>query len=325
MSITSISIKFSNINGAAGTSTKPGETLTASVAGKSVDGTAMVNITDLAVKLGGAAVISGTSWKIMRNGQTITFTKNSTAMTASLSYSIYDPSSGLYEQYSHQWTSVLPKAAQIIDNENYVPVYAAAMQLGALMVTGIENNIVTVFDFRVNGNQGAFEDNNIYIVGGSWLKDWSSKGSTKLAPHFAVSELWDKSQTAGAKQLKMAVAALESMERVRYYHNNKSSMTVEVGFRSWQWNKSISGSGANSFHMRGRAYDAPKDELYGLVKKEFSAGQANPIDVSSSFWRARNYPNNSTRGYEIEKMASTGNIWLHVQTKPGLDDAGMYP
>lgn len=325
MGITAITIKFSNINGSAGTSAKPGEILTATVNGKSVDGVAMVKVSDLAVKLGGTAIMSDTVWKIIRNGQVLAFTKNSTTMTAMFVYNLYNIESNKYDQYSHQWTALLPKAAQIIENENYVPVYMAAMQLGALMVTDIQNNVVTVFDFRVNGSNGAYEDNNIYIVGGSWLKDWSNKGSTKVAPHFNVNELWDKSSTTGARQLKVAIGLLESMERVRYYYNNNSAMTVEVCFRSWQWNKSISGSGANSFHMRGRAYDAPKDELYGLVKKEFSAGLTNPIDVSTAFWRTRNYPNNNSHGYEMEKMASTGNIWLHIQTVPGLDEATLYP
>lgn len=322
---TDITIVFSNIDGDSG-STYPGQKDTKSVTGKSVGGVPMVKVSDIADYMGATATYAGTKWTLKRNGQSSVYTQNSTSMTTSISYSYTNPATGTSKAYSHSWTATLPVSAQLIGSVRYVPLYVAAMQLGALTVD--MTNLV-VYDFRVKGTT-PLEDSNTYIVGGDWLEDWSGKSNVYLAEHFKVKEFWNWTYKPNARQLKVAVALLESAERVRYYYNNNSAMSIEVGFRSWEWNKSIEGSWSNSFHMRGRAFDIKSSQngtaLYNAVYNEFCADSDKPIHpTGTGFYRTRDFDNGKSKGYEIETMPRGGVTWLHLQVKPGIDTANDQP
>jgi hypothetical protein len=121
----------------------------------------------------------------------------------------------------------------------------------------------------------------------------------------------------------MSVNQLQSLENVRYYYNNNSGFTPTSGFRSWYHNSNTSGSWDRSFHMRGRAWDAGEDHLYNSTYSEFKGSYSTPIDASS-FWRTR-VTDGKSGGYEIEKMEGKSSKWLHLQRKPGTDDAVYRP
>lgn len=326
MATTDMTIKFSNIQGDTGT-TVPGDKDTTTVTGKSIDGTPMVNIEELVKIMGATVSYSGTTWTLTRSSQKTIFTQNSTTMTTSISYIYVNPATNANVTYSHEWTATLPKSAQIINNIKYVPLYIAAMQLGALLVENDAKGVLTVYDFRINGTT-PLTDANSYIVGGDWLTSWSGKSDTKLSDNFKIKEFWNWTDKPGARQLKVAVALLASAERVRYFYNNNSSLTIEVGFRSWQWNKSITDSWSNSFHMRGRAFDiASKDNgkaLYESVQNEFRAGNSTDLKAAG-FYRTQDFTNGKSKGYEIETMPRKDVTWLHLQVKPGIDTANDQP
>lgn len=92
-------------------------------------------------------------------------------------------------------------------------------------------------------------------------------------------------------------------------------MILSCAFRSWAYNNALSGSGVNSYHMRGRAWDCGTDSLYTDVFNEFRNGYTWPIGIGIK-WRTRVETTGNSRGYEIEKMEDYTNKWLHLQRQP---------
>ena len=84
------------------------------------------------------------------------------------------------------------------------------------------------------------KDDNTYLVGGNWITNWSTYGSTKAAPHFKINEIWDKSTSSnnpdGYNTLKMSIKQIQCLENVRKYYLNNSSMQVASAFRTWKYN-----------------------------------------------------------------------------------------
>lgn len=106
-------------------------------------------------------------------------------------------------------------------------------------------------------------------------------------------------------------------------------MTVPNAFRSWAKNEELYAAGLNpairSFHIRGRAFDADQDALYTSVYNEFKGSNSTPINCSPwAMWRTR-VTSGKSGGYEIEKMESKTDKWLHLQVKPGVDTASENP
>lgn len=316
----SVTITFSNIGNVK--DTLPPLEDSYSVTGLMVNGNPMVKITDIANLMGATVSYSSNSWYLDRNLQTTLFVKDSTTMYTSNVYQYYDPISGTYDEYSQTWSATLPVAPQEIDGYKYIPLLIAAKQLGALLAepSGSEYR---VYDFRIDGTTPLY-DANEYIVGGSWITNWSSYSGTNLSDHFDIGEMWSSTSYGYAMQLKMAVTELESAERVRHYYNSDSAMSLSCAFRSWAYNNALSGSGVNSFHMRGRAWDCPTDALYTSVYNEFKGGETSPIDAGA-YWRSRIPSTGNSRGYEIEKMPVSGSTWLHLQRQPGVDTAQYSP
>ena len=317
----SVTIRFSNIGNTA--NTLPPLENDCTVTGLMVSSNPMVKITDIASIMGASVSYSSNSWYITRNSQTTSFTKDSTAMSTSNSYTYFDPINGTTDSYTQTWSATLPVAAQEINGYKYVPLIVTAKQLGALLAE-LSGTEYRVYDFRINGTT-PLSDSNDYIVGGSWLTDWSNKSGTNLSDHFDVGEMWSSTSYGYARQIKMAVTTLESAERVRHYYNGDSAMTLSCAFRSWAYNNSLSGSGVNSFHMRGRAWDCATDSLYTSVYNEFKNGQSIPISVGTTYWRSRIPTSGNSRGYEIEQMPQGSSTWLHLQRQPGYDDAQYSP
>lgn len=316
----SVTIKFSNIGNIKYT-LPPLENYT-TVVGLMVDGSPMVKITDIASVMGATVSYSSNSWYLERNLQTTAFVKDSQTMYTSNVYQYYDPISGTNDEYSHTWTAALPVAAQEINGYKYIPLIIAAKQLGALLAEPYSSNEYHVFDFRIN-LANPLNDSNEYIVGGSWLTDWTDE--TYLSDHFKKNEMWSNPSYGYARQLKMAVTALESAERVRHYYNNDSSMGFSCAFRSWAYNSLISTAAVNSVHMRGRAWDCGIDALYTSLFNEFRAGQTYPISSYDTLWESRVPTTSYSRGFEIEKMPVSGSTWLHLQRQPGYTAAKESP
>ncbi len=289
------------------------------VSGRKKNNTVFVSTDDLCTCLGAEIVVSGSIWLFTRNNQKIKFTLGSKEMLADISYGIYDYATSGPAVYSFKWTSVLPEAPFIENGKKYVPAELAAMQMGAL-ITGVKNSIFTIFDFRVK-NKTPLEDTNNYVVGGSWITNWNAYASHKLAPHFKISEIYSKnSKYDGFQQLKISVSLLSSLEAVRHEYWNDQSLTLASVFRSWAYNKGLSGWD-RSFHMRGRAYDIASGnyggtELYDAVYKEFCGTKSTPESIAG-FWRTRT--SGASLGYEIETMPRNDITWLHLQVKPGFD------
>jgi len=310
----SITIRFSNVGNSKYT-LPPLENYT-TVYGLLVSGAPMVKISDFANILGANLSFLGDSWFLDRNLQSTLFVKNSTTMWTSNVYSYYDPVNYVYDEYTQTWSGTLPVAAQEINGIKYIPLICAAKQMGALLAEQYSSTEYRIFDFRINYST-PLTDPNEYIVGGEWLTNWSSYYNTNLSDHFDLDEMWSNSSTTYgqyARQLKISVASIESAERVRHYYNSDSSMSLSCAFRCWKYNNSLEGSGVNSFHMRGRAWDCPTDALYTAVQAaEFT------VDGGNAYWRANNPTTSYSRGYEIERMESRDNKWLHMQRQPGYD------
>ena len=230
--------------------------------------------------------------------------------------------------YSFSWKSALPEAPFIEEGKKYVPAELAALQMGAL-ITGNKNGRFTIFDFQVNGKT-PYADSNQYIIGGNWITGWESYASHKLAPHFKISELWDRGASSGTRgyhQLRIAVALLESLEAVRHYYRNDASLSLSCVFRSWTYNKSMSGADSRSRHMRRRAFDVSSSAhgttLYNQIRVEFRAGSSVDLHTGSplpnGFYRTQTSTGKS-KGYEIETMPRNGTTWLHLQVKPGAGE-----
>lgn len=323
-------IVFSNI-GKGGTSSSPPTSNTKSVVAKSISpGYTMVKLSDLKY-MGASVQKSGTKYYVTINGQTITFTQGSTYYTSSTSYTIKKPEGGSQSYtFSVSGSTESGTQAQLIDGVPYVRLTDAAYQSGALFVNyNSADSSTYVFDFRVNGN-AALADSNTYIVGGNWLDSWSTKGTTQLAPHFKVNELWDDgSQATGThqNQLKTNVASLQAEENVRYHYNDGNSMNVTSAFRCWPQNQHDGGD-PRSLHMRGRAIDATAaagrdqtEHIYNQLYNEFCGTSSTPISSGIS-WLSRADASTSISGaYDLEKMPHDGGMWIHLGVKPAYLDA----
>ncbi len=318
-------IVFSNISGKTVSANSPGTSNTKTVVGKGIDpGYTMIKLSDLKY-MGAVVQQSGTKYYITINGQTIVFTQGSTSYSSSTPYTIKKPEGGNASYtFTVQGTTEAEAKAQLIDGVPYVRLTAAAFQCGALNISyNTSDGCAYIFDFRVNGNT-AIPDNNTYIVGGIWLNSWRNKGTTQLAPHFKLNEIWDKGKSATGnyeKQLKIAVASLQSEENIRYHYNNNQSLNVTSGFRSWIQNKSVDGD-KRSLHMRGRAIDAQAstraqtESVYNKIVDEFSGSSSSPISSGIS-WLSRVDPATSISGaYDLEKMPHDGGMWIHLGVKP---------
>lgn len=331
---TDCNIILSNISATGATSTCPGTNTTKSIIGKSISpGYAMIKLTDLQY-LGATTQQSGNYWYITINGQTIAFQRNSQNYSSSTSYTITQPSGGTQSYtYSVNGSTESGAEAQIISNVPYVRLTAAAHQCGALMVNySSTDNAVYVYHFRVSGNTSAHTDENTYIVGGSWLTNWSTKGTNQLAPHFKVNELWDDSSSVTGtyyKQLKISLASLQSEENTRYYHNSNSSMNVTSGFRSWagNWGSGSTSMGdKRSLHMRGRAIDATSSTtqtLYNNLYNEFRGSYSTPINGGTYSWYSRVYGTSASLSgaYDLEKMPQDSSWWIHLGVMPAYSSS----
>lgn len=322
-------IVFSNISGTNATTNSPGTSNTKTVVGKGINpGYTMIKLSDL--KYMGAVVQQlGTKYYITINGQTLVFTQGSASYSSSTPYTIKKPEGGNASYtFSVQGTTETEAKAQLIDGVPYVRLTDAAFQCGALNISyNASDSCTYVFDFRVNGNT-AIPDSNTYIVGGSWLDSWSNKGTTQLAPHFKVNEIWDDGSRATGNyenQLKISVASLQSEENIRYHYNNNQSLNVTSGFRGWTQNMHDGGD-KRSLHMRGRAIDAQAstraqtESVYNKLVDEFSGSSSTPISSGIS-WLSRVDPATSISGaYDLEKMPHDGGMWIHLGVKPAYSE-----
>lgn len=324
MAYTVCNIQFSNIGG--GTGTLPNISNAVTVSGlKDQNSVYYVKVDDIITYLGCQVLGRGSTIALQRQGQILELDTNSATLKACFGYLVYNNQAGTTTSYSHIWYADLPSAVFTYNGAQYTPAEIVCKQLGAL-TTGVKNSKFTIFDFGVNGST-PYVDNNTYIVGGSWIRNWNSIITTNLAPHFKVSELYSKgSSTSDYKQIKIAVSLLSSLESVRHYYRNDTSLSVACAFRGWLYNRSLSGSWAKSFHMRGRAYDIDHDHggstLYNNVYTEFKGTDPSPLDPvpGYEFYRTR-VSNGKSQGFEIETMPRNNETWLHLQVKPQCDSA----
>lgn len=303
------------------------------ITGLNVDGYIMVDLEQIKTYIGATTNYSYTNqWRIIRNGQTLTFTPNSVNYSSTTPYSVIDRQTGLTNNYSNTVNGYAAISSQIINSKKYVSFNVLMNQLGALVV-GLDplTGLYTAFDWRINVNS-PYTDSNIYIVGGPWLSGWAAKGTSQIAPHFTYAELRDPSSVSENptyfSQLKISQKQLQVIENVRGYYNNNASMPLSSGFRSYVNNNLQTGSWVKSFHTRGRATDIPSIPLYNSIYNEFKNGQSAPIAVYSGsvliYYRTRN-TNNLSQGYEIESMPQPNGTWLHIQSVPGYDTAALAP
>lgn len=89
-------------------------------------------------------------------------------------------------------------------------------------------------------------------------------------------------------------------------------MSTSSAFRSWGYNCQISNS-VYSNHMRGKAWDASKDELYQPVYDEFATNGEPPLS-GIIYTTTIPEPYGKSGGYKIEKMPQGTSIWLHLGT-----------
>lgn len=330
MALSSCSVRFSNIGGGSGSLPDLRDIIV--VSGLKKDSVVFAEVGDIVNCLGCSLTGSTTNIVLQRNGQILELTVGSTKMKVNFRYSVKDYQTGKMVSYSFQWCAALPAAPFIHTNgKRYVPVELVCMQLGTLIV-GTYSSVLTVYDFRVKKNTPS-RDDNFYIVGGSWITNWSTVSSSYLAPHFKISELFSKNPSYGGyRQLKISLSLLSSLEAVRHTYRGDASLSVSCAFRSWAYNKALSGSWSRSFHMRGRAYDIDSEhsgtELYNEVYEEFCKGEKEPKHSGNSypdgFWQTRYTASSlgASLGYEIETMprGAKKTTWLHLQVTPGCED-----
>jgi len=289
-----------------------------------------------------------TNISMIINGQETRAFINSTYFeTCNTYYGIYSTPSTTknYQFFGYGYTSY-GSSARLYNGQWYIALNVIK-SLGVLMIYQSSTTAYTVFDFRAN-NASPSDPNN-YVVGGPWLSSgycfdinstfpgyttWTGMSAHKLAPNFSIGEMRDRSTYTQNpnyySQMKIAVQLLSSAQQVRYINNNNSSMSIAGAFRSWWYNNSVGGA-SRSFHLRGRAFDAPADPLYGKVYNDFKGTHLTPYDVDSNafsinFWR--HWPEITwTIGDEIEPMPSGGEYWLHMQVDPSAENgiAPQYP
>lgn len=345
---TSISIKVSRIGYADPPSPyHPADQDAVTITGMMIDDAPYIKAADVASKLGCAITYYTDNISMGINGQETRAFKYLTYYESCNTYSgVYvTPSTTKAFQFFAYGYVPSGYAATLYNGYWYISL-PILKQLGVLVLYQNSSTSYTIYDFRANDAQP--EDTNNYIVGGPWLSQgscfdldgtfpgyasWSGMANHKLAPNFKISEMRDKSTSGNNpnyySQLKIAVDLLSSAQQVRYVNNNNSSLTISTCFRSWWFNNNVGGA-QRSHHMRGRAYDAPADELFGKVYADFKGNHTTPLAIltfgEQYYWRRQPEVSWSI-GDEIETMPRDGEYWLHMQVDPSAQDgvAARYP
>ncbi len=321
----------------------PGLMNTSTVTGYLIDGRVYIKTSDIAAHFPCTITYYASYIVLVINGQTTRAYVNSPYYYTYNAYSVYATPTTT-KNYEFFGSANIPYgiyAARLFNSAWYVAI-DILKPLGVLKIYTESLDEYEVYDFRANG--GGVTDSNDYVVGGPWIQSgycyqtdltkpanaaWSGMSGHHLAPNFVISELWDHSTSAQNPdcytQLKSAVALLSSAQQVRYVNNGGNPLNFDCSFRSWWYNKYVGGWYA-SFHMRGRAFDAPYDPLYGSVYDDFCGTHATPIAVGVSYWRRQPEVTWSI-GDEIETMPRDGNYWLHMQVDPSAQSgaAPYYP
>lgn len=313
--------------------TCPAQLLPEDVTGCLIDGEVYIKTSDISEHFTCTVVTSNSSYvSIIMNGQETRAYKNSSYYTSHIDYTVYatPTTTKNYEFFGSGNLDYGSYAARLFNGYWYVAL-DIMKSLGVLLIYTATLDEYTVFDFRAN--PGVIADNNDYIVGGPWIQsgycyqlgttkpantDWADMEDHQLSPNFKIRNIQDHSTSSQNpncySQLKAAVDLLSSAQQVRYVNNNNSSLTFSCAYRSWWYNKYVGGWYA-SFHMRGRAYDAPEDALYYDVKDDFKGSHTTPIPIGTSYWRRQPEVSWSI-GDEIETMPRDGSYWLHMQVDP---------
>lgn len=119
-----------------------------------------------------------------------------------MSYTLVDRQTGTTKSYAPAWYGYSDAALFIYNGEPYLRLTTAVVALGALYYQyNSTTNQVEVYDWRVHNSTPAVDD-NVYIVGGQWISNWTATGAgaTYVAPHFKASEVWDKDTIYDALQ-----------------------------------------------------------------------------------------------------------------------------
>ncbi|PIV56576.1 MAG: hypothetical protein COS15_01310 [Caldiserica bacterium CG02_land_8_20_14_3_00_36_38] len=286
--------------------------------GYNVNGHIYVKFQDLASPLGGTYTIApGPTYVLQINGQTNAFYMSSTTFYSTISYSILDKNTGQTTQYSFNFPGTQPYPVMTIDGYPCVWVQYAARALGSLIADWDgSNNRFVIYDWRVNGNNH-LSDTNTYLVGGKWLSNWDSNSTSTLylAPHFqlGIDNIWSNpsSHPDYDRQVKIATTVLQSMENTRKLMGN-TPYSPSCVFRSYWYNKSLSGSWIWSWHMKGRAMDAGDSAMYTAVNNDILGAPK-----CSEGFRSSTNSNSVSQWDEIEDSSIQINgPWLHGQRLP---------
>ncbi len=310
-------IVFSNISDKSGD--YPAVCYSTTKNGYNVNGHIYVKFQDLATPLGAAyTVVSGPTYVLTINGQSNYFYPSSTTSYSQIYYTILDKSNNQTTPYSFSFSGTMPYPVMTIDGYPCVWVQYAACTLGSLIATWDSiNNKFIIYHWRVNVNT-PLSDSNTYLVGGEWLSNWDSNSTLNLAPHFKLGSdnIWSNYNPSSHpdyyRQVKIAQTVLQSMENTRSLMEN-TPYTPSCAFRSYWYNKSLSGSWIWSWHMKGRAMDAG-----GTTMRDTVIGDIGAVAGYDGFLYSTN-PSSVTQWDEVESPSLATN-WLHGQRAPRNQD-----
>jgi len=300
--------------------------------GYNVNGHIYVKFQDLASPLGATfTILSGPTYVLAINGQSNYFYSSSTTSYSQVYYTILDKSNNQTTQYSFNFPGTMPYPVMTIDGYPCVWVQYAALTSGSLIGRwDSSNNRYIIYHWRVNGNN-PLSDSNTYLVGGEWLSNWDSNSTLYLSPHFQLGgydNIWSNYNLSSHpdyyRQVKIAVATLQSMENTRKLMGN-TPYSPSCVFRSYWYNKSLSGSWIWSWHMKGRAMDAGGTTMRDTVIGDIGAMAECPDQYGNprfGFLYSTN-PSSVTQWDEVESPA-LATSWLHGQRAP-KDNCGSTP
>lgn len=334
-----IDITLSRV-GSSTSMTCPGYRNPVTVTGIMVDGQAFIRASHVSTYFP-CAVNSFTSYmQLTMNGQTVKAYKNSSFYETTVTYSVYKTPS-LSKTYEFFGSGNLPDgkyAAGYFNSTWYVAIDIMKM-LGALYINRDAYLDYSIYDFRLNVSPYGVSDNNVYIVGGTWISSgysyelgttkpantsWNGMRLHKLAPNFKINELQDHSNSTNNPgfytTMKIAKDLLSSAQQIRYELLNSTALNLSCAYRTWAYNKIVGSTCDVSMHMRGRAFDAPEDSLYPLVYNYFKGNHSAPIPIGTSYLR-RQPEVSSSYGDEIETMPRPNGLWLHMQVDPSISTA----
>jgi hypothetical protein len=287
--------------------------------GYNVNGHIYVKFQDLASPLGAIfTILSGPTYLLTINGQSNYFYLSSTTSYSQIYYTILDKSNNQTTPYSFSFSGTMPYPVMTIDGYPCVWVQYAALTLGSLIGRwDSNNNRYIIYHWRVNGNT-PLSDNNIYLVGGKWLTNWDSYSTYNLAPHFKLGDpdnIWSNYNPSSHpdyyRQVKIATTVLQNMENTRKLMGN-TPYSPSCVFRSYWYNKSLSGSWVWSWHMKGRAMDAGGSAMYTAVNNDILGAPK-----CSEGFRSSTNSNSVSQWSEIEDSSIQINgPWLHGQILP---------